>query len=66
MRQWLWKDVVDCVGHFQAPLWYAPLSVLTIFVICSLIDILRQKTIETPMIEITEKLLLKIYARRKS
>ena len=57
MRQWLWKDTVDCVGHFDVPYYwlYAILSVFAIYVVCTLIDFLRIKTIETPLLNITEK-----------
>lgn len=50
MRQWLWKDVVDCVGHYGdkfMPL-YAIGCVLAIFTVCTLIDILRINCLEKP------------------
>lgn len=50
MRTWLWKDTVDCVGHYNLPLFslvlYSVGSVLLIFVICNLIDQFRIVTIE--------------------
>lgn len=50
MRQWLWRDTVDCVGHFSEAvlptLGYALASVLLIFIVCSAIDTLRAKYIE--------------------
>lgn len=50
MLHWLWKETVDCVGHFGdsviASLGYALISVLLIFFICSFIDWLRIKLIE--------------------
>lgn len=48
MRQWLWKDVVDCVGHYNAPHYYiyAPLAVVAVFAVCSLLDWIRIKTLE--------------------
>lgn len=50
MRQWLWRETVDCVGHFgDSVLWtlgYATVSVLIIFIICSGIDWFRGKLIE--------------------
>jgi hypothetical protein len=52
MRQWLWKDVVDCVGHYSLPLpkliLFSIASVLIIFFVCSAIDFLRQLLIEGP------------------
>ena len=43
MRQWLWKDVLDNVGHYSTdfmPL-YAIGSVLAVFIVCFVIDQLR-------------------------
>jgi hypothetical protein len=45
MRQWLWKDTLDNVGHY-GDLLYVILSVVGVFVICSVIDFLRIKFIE--------------------
>lgn len=50
MRQWLWKETVDCMGHFgTSVVWtvgYASISVLVIFIICAGIDWFRGKYIE--------------------
>lgn len=50
MRQWLWRETVDCVGHFgESVLWtlgYAGISVLIIFTVCAGIDWFRGKFIE--------------------
>lgn len=50
VRPWLWKDLVDCVGHYALPLGelilYSVCVVLAIFVICNLIDQLRISTLE--------------------
>ena len=48
MRQWLWKDIVDCSGSFYRTdtCLYALLAVLAIFFICILIDYVRIHTIE--------------------
>jgi hypothetical protein len=52
MRHWLWKDTVDCVGHYSLPLPQLILfsigAVLAIFFICSAIDRVRQLLIEEP------------------
>lgn len=52
MRQWLWKDTVDCIGHYSLPTFQMILyfcgCVLLIFTICTVIDIIRIKTIEKP------------------
>lgn len=48
MRRWLWRDVVDCVGHFtDGVYWGRPvIAVLLIFTICIAIDYIRIKTVE--------------------
>ena len=50
MRDWLWKDTVDCVGHYNLPFFNLILFsvgvILAIFVICCLIDQLRIVTLE--------------------
>ena len=48
MRQWLWKDVVDCASSYQLSYacLYAIGSVLAIFAICILIDYIRIHTLE--------------------
>lgn len=53
MRQWLWTDTIDCVGHYGLPLGqliaYSCLSVLAIFAICTILDRLRVKALEEPL-----------------
>ena len=48
MRQWLWRDVVDCIGHYSISYYYlyALIAVLLIFSVCSLIDYVRIRTVE--------------------
>ena len=50
MRSWLWKDLVDCVGHYSLPLGslilYSVCVVLVVFIVCNLIDQLRIATVE--------------------
>ena len=50
MRTWLWKDTVDCIGHYNLPLhsllFYSIGAVFIIFVVCNLIDQLRIATLE--------------------
>ena len=50
MRTWLWKDTIDCVGHYDMSLYslllYSTGVVLVIFVVCNLIDQLRIATLE--------------------
>ena len=64
MRTWLWKDIVDCVGHYALPLWqlmlYSMGVVVFIFILCSLIDMFRSKYIEPKyMAYITKKFNIK-------
>ena len=47
MRQWLWHDLLDNVGHYGMPL-YVLGCVLGIFALCSAIDYLRIRFIELP------------------
>lgn len=50
MRQWLWCETIDCIGHFgDSILWtlgYATVSALIIFIVCAGIDWFRSKFIE--------------------
>lgn len=45
MRLWLWNDTLDCIGHYNLPLWkliaFSIGSVLAIFTVCTIIDRLR-------------------------
>lgn len=62
MRQWLWKDTVDCIGNFNSSvihsLYYASFAILIIFSICIFIDMIRRKWIEPLLIK---KLLVFFY-----
>lgn len=48
MRQWLWRDTIQCVEHFNVPFYalYAIICVFAIFSICIIIDRIRIHTIE--------------------
>lgn len=52
MRQWLWKDTVDCVGHYDLPplqlTLYIISAVIIIFIVCTAIDRLHFHLIEQP------------------
>ena len=54
MRTWLWRDTVDCVGHYSdslvSTLSYALLAVIAIFIVCAGIDWVRGKVIEPPIL----------------
>lgn len=64
MRQWLWKETVDCVDNFGNSviytLTYAFISCLLIFFICSFIDWLRIKLIELKFNRKIENILILI------
>ena len=59
MRTWLWKDTVDCVGHYTLPLGslmlYSIGVVLVIFIVCSILDQLRGKYLEVPFLRWYDK-----------
>ncbi len=51
MRQWLWQDLLDNVGQYGRSALYAHavLSVIVIFVVCILVDMLRMRFVEKPL-----------------
>lgn len=59
MRQWLWKDMIDVVGHYALPLGQLMLFcigvVLAVFVVCILIDQLRVHLLENPVLRWFDK-----------
>lgn len=57
MRQWLWRDTLDNVGWFQTDyaVFHALVSVTVIFIICVIIDIIRQKFVEKPLFELLNR-----------
>ena len=62
MRQWLWKDTLNNVGMYnQGGVIYihSIVSVLGIFIICSIIDQLRLKYLETPLFNALDKYMAK-------
>jgi len=64
MRQWLWRETVDCAGHFGPSaiytLGYAIVSVVTIFIVCAGIDWFRGKYIEPALLSYANGMLIKI------
>lgn len=57
MRQWLWKDTLDNVGAFHSSTFiiHAVVSVLAIYIICTLIDIARIYLLEKPLFKVLDK-----------
>ena len=66
MINWLWRETVDCVGHFgDSVIWtlgYAIVSVLIVFIVCSGIDWFRGRLIEPWL---TDKFIRVVNASRK-
>ncbi len=58
MRQWLWRDFLNNIGAYDSDLLYvhAFVSVISIFIICSVIDILRRKLLEEPFFRRFDKI----------
>lgn len=50
MKNWLWKDAIDCVGHYSLPLYqliiYSVGCVIAIYIVCATIDYIRLKLLE--------------------
>lgn len=61
MRTWLWKDIVDCQGHYGTPwmLAYAITSVLAIYIVCTILEIIRIKYFENALLNNVHHLLRK-------
>ena len=59
MRAWLWRDTVDCVGHFSLPLVQLVLFsvgvVVVVFTICNIIDQFRLYFFEKPLFLLYDK-----------
>lgn len=62
MRTWLWKDVVDCVGHYHAAYneVYMLATVTVIFIVCACIDYLRKRFIEDRLFFLADKVVGKL------
>lgn len=60
MRTWLWRETVDCTGHFGdsvlLTLAYASISVMIIFVVCAGIEWFRGKFIEPYILDYFNRL----------
>lgn len=57
MRQWLWKDVLNNTGMYDS-MWlpvHAICSVIGIYIICTVIDIMRIRFVENPLFRYLEK-----------
>lgn len=57
MRQWLWIDVLNNTGMYNS-MWlpvHAICSVIGIYIICTVIDIMRIRFVENPLFRYLEK-----------
>lgn len=60
MRQWLWKDTLNNVGHYTDNIFiHSIVSVLSIFAICTIIDLIRIKFIEKPLFKVLDNYMAK-------
>lgn len=62
MRQWLWNDTLNNLEFYQSPfiIVHLIISVLSIYIICTLIDYLRINYVETPLFKTIDKYYKKI------
>lgn len=53
MRRWLWKDVLNNVGTYGTDLFalHAVGSVITVYVVCTMIDMVRVRLVEQPFLK---------------
>ncbi len=60
MRHWLWKDTLNNVGHYADNIYlHSIISVLCIFLICSIIDHIRLRFIEKPLFRVLDNFMAK-------
>ncbi len=62
MRQWLWKDTLNNIGQYDSSFLviHAIGSIIVIYTICTLIDILRIKFLEKPFFNAYDKIITKV------
>lgn len=67
MRTWLWQEVLDVKGHYGSPnlVAFSVGSCCLIFLVCAVIDIIRQYTLEKAYIGIVRKVLDRIGRERE-
>jgi len=64
-RQWLWYDLLDCVGAYDSKylILHAVCSVAVIYIVCTVIDYLRINLIEKPCMKLWDNAFPKILDR---
>lgn len=62
MRKWLWEDLLNNIGAYYTEYWLLHFvgSVISVFAVCSLIEYLRQKIVEKPILKLWDKLISKV------
>lgn len=67
MRLLLWHVIFDCTGHYNTALYwiYAPMAVMIVFSVCACIELIRIKTMETPMLNWAENRVRSLLKRLK-
>lgn len=57
MRQWLWKDTVNVIGQYNSDYYWllAISSVLSIFIVCVIIDQIRIRLFEKPLFKVMDR-----------
>ena len=56
MRQWLWQDVLDNVGHYSGNIYlHAFVSVLVVYAVCTMIDFSRIQLLEKPVFKFIDE-----------
>lgn len=56
MRQWLWRETLDNAGHFSGNIYlHAILSVIGVYIVCTIIDYCRIKVLEKPVFKIIDR-----------
>ncbi len=65
MRQWLWKDTLNNVGMYSSPFMviHAIASIFGVYIICTIIDMLRIRFIEKPFFKLWDRHFYKVQAR---
>ena len=57
MRTWLWQDVINAQHWYYSNIYFYSIAyVLFVFVICSLIDMVRYNTIEKPLFRLIDSI----------
>ena len=58
MMSWLWHDCMNPVGHYDNPIGhlvvYSLFSVISIFIVCSIIDQIRKNVLEKPLFQLLD------------